>query len=156
MAILLFQDLNMFFFSRNRPKKKTLYDSNLVITFEWLDIFARFRCPCACLGETELPWKYGLDRTTSKIFEFLEKKHVEKNNGVQTCFFSADFYPVGFFLSVWFLWIFHYLEISRKLSKIFEFQILEILTIPILKTNDFFFSVAVSVETFNPPAIDIL
>ena len=55
MAILLFQDLNMFFFSRNRPKKKTLWDSNLDITFERLEIFARFRCPCACLGETELP-----------------------------------------------------------------------------------------------------
>ena len=51
---------------------------------------------------------------------------------------NHPFLSCWIFLSVWFLWIFHYLEISRKLSKIFEFQILEILTIPILKTNDFF------------------
>ena len=54
MAILLSHYLNMFFF-REIGRKKTLYDSNLVITFERLEIFARFRCPCACLGETELP-----------------------------------------------------------------------------------------------------
>ena len=65
----------VFFFGRFLEKNMLRsWNSKMAITFERFEIFGRFRCPCACLGETELPWKYGPDRRTLK-----------KKNSVKPC-----------------------------------------------------------------------